>query len=112
MTERYVAQEVFLNTSKRYRQHFKKRGVAFIRHYGTVEMVYPTPDQLAHIAMLTHTWKIGDRFFKLAQENYQDPRYWWVIAWLNKTPTEAHLEHGDQIMVPLDLDVFLEIIGI
>ena len=92
MTERYVAQEVFLNTSKKYRQHFE--------------------DQLAHIAMLTHTWKIGDRFFKLAQENYQDPRYWWVIAWLNKTPTEAHLEHGDQIMVPLDLDVFLEIIGI
>jgi nucleoid-associated protein YgaU len=110
MAERYTTQDVFLNTNEAYKEYFRKRSVNYIRHYGTVEMKYPTEQQIAQMALRVHIWKTGDRFYKLAQKFYGDARYWWVIAWLNKTPTEAHIEFGDNIMVPLDLEVFLEIV--
>ncbi len=110
MADRYITQDLFLNTNEMYRDTFNKRGVAFVRHYGTPTLKHPTSEELARIAMRKHVWRTGDRFFKLAQEFYGDSRYWWVIAWANRTPTEAHVEFGDSINIPLDLEIFLEII--
>ena len=39
-------------------------------------------------------WKLGDRFYKLADQYYGDPTLWWIIAWYNRMPTESHAEGG------------------
>jgi nucleoid-associated protein YgaU len=54
-------------------------------------------------------WGTGDKYWKLAQKFYGDPKYWWVIAWYNQKPTEAHVELGDIIFVPLPLERILTI---
>jgi len=110
MTSRYVLQDEVLNSERMYKEHFRKRGVPYIRHYSTPELRHPTVEEVADMATLTHVWKQGDRYFKLAHYHYGDPKLWWVIAWLNQAPTEAHLEFGDEILIPLELEVFLETI--
>jgi len=93
-----------------YKEHFKKRGVPYIRQYDTPIMRYPTSKQRNSISAISHIWKTGDRFYKLAQFHYGDPQFWWVIAWYNKAPTEAHVEYGDNVLIPEDLEIFLSIV--
>jgi nucleoid-associated protein YgaU len=57
----------------------------------------------------TVVWKVGDRFYKMANKYYGDPTYWWVIAWFNQTPTESHVVVGTTLEVPLPLDRALAI---
>ena len=54
----------------------------------------------------------GDRLDLLANEFYEDPRYWWVIAWWNAAPTEADLVPGSPIAIPLNLQEALQILGV
>jgi nucleoid-associated protein YgaU len=58
-----------------------------------------------------HIWSSGDRFYKLAHSAYGDSKYWWVIAWYNKTPTEAHVQIGDILYIPLPLERILSLYG-
>jgi hypothetical protein len=39
-------------------------------------------------------------------------RYWWVIAWYNAVPTEASLENGDLIAIPVNLGKTLAVLGV
>ena len=105
---RYEAQDIILNGNRMYKEHFYKRGVSFIKHLSTVEFKYPSPKQLLGMGNIVHIWKMGDRYYKLAHYHYGDPTLWWVIAWMNKAPTEAHIEFGDEIMIPLNLEIFLQ----
>ncbi len=57
-------------------------------------------------------WRLGDRYWKLASENYGNAKYWWVIAWFNKKPTEQHVKLGETVLVPLFLDEVLTVIGL
>ena len=61
---------------------------------------------------MDHIWKEGDRFFKLAHQYYGDSTMWWVIAWFNRTPTEAHVSLGDTIYIPRPLDLVLDYLNI
>jgi hypothetical protein len=56
-----------------------------------------------------HIWRFGDRFYKLADETYDNPGLWWILAWFNGKPTESHVEVGEIIKIPLDIDVMTEI---
>ena len=53
----------------------------------------------------------GDRLDNLAYEFYGDPRYWWVIAWFNKKPTESHCSLGDIIRIPKPIGQVLTSLG-
>jgi nucleoid-associated protein YgaU len=109
---RYNKRKLFFNGERLYENHFDARNVESIDHYATPIMRHPTADSIVNLQTLTHIWKQGDRYFKLAHKFYGDSKYWWVIAWFNKAPTESHLKLGDLITIPLPLRSILNTYGL
>ena len=107
MATRYNNRKITRNKNKLYKNQFEKRNVPQIRQFRTPELAYPTPEQISQLNVLTHVWKGGDRYYKLAFEYYGNSKYWWVIAWFNQKPTEAHINYGDIVFVPTPLDKLL-----
>lgn len=103
MPIRYNKKIVRINDSEFYEEFFEERKVNSIRQYLTSEMGYPTVRQQSSIQTSNYIWKTGDRYYKLAHEFYGDSRFWWVIAWYNKKPTEGHVSIGDVLAIPFPL---------
>ena len=97
------------NAKEQYEEFFEPRGVKSVLQHRSVEVFEPVPAGTLNYEM--RVWKQADRFWKLAQEYYQDPRYWWVIAQFNQKPTEAHLSNGDIIIIPMPLQPALASMG-
>ena len=104
MASRYDNRIIAKNSDEAYKDLFDKRGVRFIRQYRTGVLRHPSGLDVMSLNMVGHTWTVGDRYYKLAQQHYGDPTYWWVIAWFNQAPTEAHLNLGDPIQIPSPLE--------
>jgi len=109
---RYIYRQVLRNTSETYEEVREKRGLSVINHYGTPRLKHINSKQIAKLNRITHIWKVGDRFYKLAYKHYGDSKYWWVIAWYNKRPTESHVLLGDMIFVPKPLETVLRYLGV
>lgn len=56
-----------------------------------------------------HTWKQGDKLYKLADTYYGDSSLWWLIAWFNKKPTDALFALGDTVEIPFPIQNALSI---
>ena len=107
---RYSKSKKLLNSSKYYRFLRKSRNdVKGITHYETPILYHPSLRDRIGVATTTHTWKVGDRYYNLANQYYGDPQLWWVIAWYNSKPTDAHINLGELIMVPTDLEYVIEL---
>ena len=110
MANRYDNEMATSNPSKKFKKAFlEKRGRKRITQYETPTIYFPSHEAIRTLNSVSHIWKVGDRYFKLAHKYYEDSRYWWVIAWYNKKPTEAHLKTGDIIYIPTPLDRAIEI---
>jgi len=109
---RYLYRQVFNNTSETYEELREKRGLNRINHYKTPKLRHVGADQIASLGRVSHVWKTGDRFYKLAFKYYGNSKYWWVIAWYNKRPTEAHVQLGDLVFVPHPLEDVLRHLGV
>ena len=107
MASRYNNRKVARNKNKLYKNFFKDRNITLIRQYTTAKLSYPTKEQVKQLKVLTHIWKSGDRYYKLSFDYYGTSKYWWVIAWFNKKPTEAHVKYGDIVLIPTPLDKLL-----
>jgi len=107
---RYDRVDKFKNNSDLYVDFFKERNVKFINQYSSVVLTYPTDEQFDNLEMVRHLWKSGDAYWKLSQEHYNTPTFWWVIAYINKTPVDSQLSPGDIIEIPKPLDSVLRII--
>ena len=109
MTSRYENRDTIVNDSEIYKNSpiFKNRRKNFIRQYKTANLRYPTEDELDRLSIVNHIWKVGDRFWKLANTYYGNPEFWWLIAWFNQTPLEGQLEIGDVVNIALPLDEVL-----
>ena len=83
-----------------------------IQHYETPIMHNPSVPERAVIQTTSFLWKYGSRFYNLAQRFYGDPEYWWVIAWYNGAPTEAHLKPGDVIYIPINIEEAFAVLGV
>lgn len=83
-----------------------------IKQYPTLNLKYPTADQIYSYTIQNETWAVGQRLYKLANKYYGDPQYWWVIAFFNKKPTEQHFSIGDPVQIPLPLDRVLSDVGL
>ena len=59
---------------------------------------------------IIHTFGSGDSFWKLANQYYGDPKYWYIIARFNNAPTEASISIGDQIRIPISLSLALQVV--
>lgn len=91
---------------------FKKRGVNMINHFAATELSYPSPEDIQDIIEITAIWGIGSSYYKLAHEFYNDPQYWWVIAWYNLRPLETDFAAGDTVIIPTPLETVLSGFGI
>jgi len=109
---RYKNQEVFTNIDEAYKRYLKKtRGMSQIRQYNTPVFKHPTLEDTKNFSTISHVWTTGDRYFKLADEYYDDASLWWVIALYNQKPTEMHVSLGDIIYIPVPLETVLFYIG-
>jgi len=107
MASRFDNRTITRNRNELYKKFLEDRSVNYFRHYRTPVLSYPTTEQVHQLTRVGHVWVVGDKYYKLAHRYYGESRYWWVIAWFNKTPTEAHLSLGDTIYIPLPLHTIL-----
>jgi nucleoid-associated protein YgaU len=109
---RYKNQQIFVNINEAYKRYLKKtRGMENIKQYDTPVFRHPTIEEIKTLNVVSHIWKTGDRYFKLADQYYDDPEMWWVIALYNQKPTEFQLKLGDIVFVPTPLESVLFYIG-
>ena len=99
MPNRYSSKNAIINNTQYYAPI--RRGKSSITHYGTPILSHPSVATRRKIKTQNYIWKYGDRLYKLADEYYNDSRYWWVIAWYNRKPTEAHVKTGEVISIPM-----------
>lgn len=114
LSDRFYNRIIRVNNSPIYKELVEtNRGLPNgMTQYTTPEMLYPTADQINTLTLVSHTWVISDKFYKLAHKHYGDSKLWWAIAWFNKTPTEAHLKPGDRIDIAFPLDALIAYYGL
>ena len=114
LSDRFYNRAIRRNDSPIYDELLKtNRGLLNgITQYTTAELEYPTSDEISNLTTVTHTWRLHDKFYKLAHKHYGDSRLWWTIAWFNKTPTEAHLKVGDSVYIAFPLDALIASYGL
>ena len=105
MTSRYDTTRIWINNNDQYDNLFKERKVKWIRQYLTPNLRYPTTEEIGNLTIINHVWKTGDKYWKLAAAHYDRPGLWWVIAWYNQSPTEAHLREGQVVFIPKPLEL-------
>ena len=108
---RYMRNEIFENDSETYRRYLKKRGIKKVIQYNTSKFRHPDIKDLENFDRINYIWKVGDRYYKLANEYYGDSTKWWVIALYNQKPTDCHLSAGDIVYVPHPLETVLYYLG-
>ncbi len=102
---RYANRFIFENNYSGYKKvFFRDRGVNKIYQYSTPVLGYPTAAQLEDVETISFVWAATDKLYNIANRVYGDPSYWWVIAWFNKKPTEAHFSVGDIVYVPTPIE--------
>ena len=102
---RYKNTDIKKNVSALYKKLRKERGLPdALVQYETNRQAAPTVDEIKVLNNMGHIWTTGDRLYKLADKHYSDPELWWIIAWYNNKPTEAHFKVGDLIQIPLPLE--------
>ena len=112
---RYDSRTLITNATSdyAYSKIFKNRGVGSIDQYATAELKYPSPEDIAEeFTLETEIWTIGSKYFKLANEYYSDPEYWWIIAWFNMRPLETDFSPGDVVTIPTPLESVLDSLGL
>lgn len=101
----YPKGEKAVNANEFYSELFERRGVERVQQFKTIKF---NPDLASRPYSVTrHVWSAGDKYYKLAYEHYGSLKYWWVIALFNGKPTDAHVEYGDEILIPFPVDAIL-----
>ena len=112
MSRRYHKRSILKNDAQLYEDLIKSRGLkSGMMMYTTPELKHPSVEEISEFNLEAHRWRVGDRFYKLANLYYDDQKLWWVIALFNKTPTEGHVKPGDLIYIPLPVDKVLRTLG-
>ena len=104
---RYDKNKVVINRQQEYSKILTDRGVKQIDHFSFEKFKNLKIRDIQNIDIVRHTWKSSDRFFKLAAAYYNDPSYWWIIAYFNNAPLETDLNVGDTVSIPIPLSYIL-----
>ena len=109
---RYRNRRTAINKKQQYKDSeiFENRGLKEVRQYRTPVFRRFSREEYDSVRYERHYWTSGDRYWKLANKYYGDPKLWWVIARWNFAPTESHLSEGEEIRIPLDLSRALEVL--
>ena len=94
----YPDQETMLLDFDIYVEKNESRGVKTIKLRRT--QTFENLSGLEIDVLDEHTWSFGDSLLKLSNKFYNAPNYWWIIAFINKKPTDAHFKIGDILYIP------------
>ena len=107
---RYFKRGTIFNSFPEYSKQLNARNKFGILQYATPKLQRVDYYDMSRLDTLTHIWTFGDRYYKLADRYYGNSTVWWVIAFLNQKPTEAHCNLGDNIVIYTPLrDVLLQL---
>ncbi len=109
---RFGNRRKYLNNNELYESLFEKRKIKEVIQYNTATMRFPTTKEKLRIKTVKHVYKVTDKLYNLAQQHYGDPTLWWIIAWYNGKPTEAHFSSGDLVEIPINVNEALDAIGL
>lgn len=101
---RYFNRVIIKTNDDLYTDVLERRDVRHISLHALGRIGYPSVQEAESLQKQPHIWTMGDRLSKLAERYYNDPRLWWVIAWFNKKPTDAHFHYGDLVYIPMPLE--------
>ncbi len=104
---RYDNENIAINDLFFYKDTLEKRGVKRLKQFRTPTL---KNKNLESVDYFNHIWTDGDQFWKLSNLYYGDPQYWYVIARFNNTPTEANVVIGQQIKIPINLAIALQVV--
>jgi len=94
----YPNQEIMLIDFDHYFEVLQKKGVLVLQARRTQTFEKISGNEID--VLDEHVWSHGDNLSKLAHRYYGDYTYWWVIALVNKKPTDAHYSVGDNLYIP------------
>ena len=101
--KRYNGRGLFINDEMSYQESFfDKRDIQQLTQYETARFYYPSIRERQSMSVATINWTATSKLYNLAHQYYGDPSLWWIVAWYNQKPTEAHFNIGDIIYVPTD----------
>ena len=100
------------NLNSGYAEIFDRRGETSITHFEMPFNPAPTQDFISSLRVENFTWLSNYKMWKLSTQHYGDPSYWWVIAWFNNKPTDAHFSLGDPVLIPFPLQSVLSFYGV
>ena len=106
---RYDERELAINDSNIYKEQLKVRNIDFIEQYVTPTLIEISDDDMEFLDTEEYIWSIHSRFWRVANDYYQDPSLWWLIAKFNNKPTENHISLGDTIYIPMPLESALQL---
>tara|TARA_Y100001937_G_C7084500_1_gene314655 strand:- start:29 stop:370 length:342 start_codon:yes stop_codon:yes gene_type:complete len=108
---RYENNLVVRTSTIEYSDILDRRGVSFIDHVSFEKFKTLRVRDIIGIEVINHTWQPSDRFFKLASQYYNDPTYWWIIAYYNNLPLETDAKVGQVLEIPVPLEYILSALG-
>jgi nucleoid-associated protein YgaU len=106
---RYKSTDKIFNKGGIYQELLDERGVAMLQQYRTQKWPLLTEGTRRSFSATRHIWKLGDSYWKIAGDIYGRPSLWWLIAWFNRRPTEAHNRAGDIILIPSPVEELLSL---
>ena len=109
---RYRKYRILTNSGEYYKELRDRRDLKTIRHYETPVISNPSVADRTRLVSNAHIWKYGDRLYKLADQYYNDSRFWWVIAWYNGIPCEAEIPNGTVLAIPVNIEETLKVLGV
>lgn len=94
---KYVKQSSAINNNDLYEELFENRGIKFVKQRRTFTF---SGVDLDSVATTEYYWRTGDSLHRISHLFYGTLDYWWVIALVNKKPTDAHYKLGDIVLIP------------
>ena len=98
-------------SNQMYSSYLEERGLTKLEFNSFNKLKKLTQEEMNLLNNVSHIWKSGDRYYKLAALHYGNPSYWWIIAYYNKKPTEASITVGDTIIIPKPLNVLITLLS-
>lgn len=106
MMPNYINDKDAILTADIYSEMFEKKGVKYLRIRRTKDF---TPLRGVEVEIRgEHLWTQSDSLFKLANKYFGSYDDWWVLALVNKKPTDAHFSIGDVVYIPADTTIIKE----
>lgn len=107
---RYKQSRKATNKDDMYKDVFDKRGIKSITQFRAKRLRQVDQSVKQRIRFREYVWSYGDTFWLLAHKSYADSKLWWIIAGFNNKPTEAHIEIGETIKIPIEVSDVLRVL--